>query len=750
MQVSVAQGSKYFTDGMHSFFPLVELNLLERHRKTWCEGSHGLLIASVSRRYWPSDGVNSSVFQARFPDAMQLVRMGRRTVKRRIRFWHPWHMEQTHSDFGLSRKIDWFTPPNGDHEWIESLVRFDHMIDLAAAHGLTGERRYIDSFVSYLRSFSDSRSTPGRHWHYKLNPAIRVINLIRAYDLFTGTVAVDDPVHLLVYECLLTDVEFLRTQVGDATGNGAFFVTTALLVAALYLRELFNTDAWRSSAESRLFEILDTELQEDGFEVEQVPMYHGEVLLTLLDYCVALASNGLSIDLRLRSTVRRMLMVIGQISDPQGMIPPIGDSDRFDVNYLYRYYNSVFDDRASVEQDWSQVETECADPKTAFQFRRMSATGWTVVRWRRDERRLGYLLFDCSGKPRPGYGSHSHADDLQFLLHDSRGPIFTDPGRFTYCTELKAFFPGTRRRINPAGRFRELYRLIFPDFMALTQRNWKEYFKSTLSHNTVSCDGLNQPGYDHRRAVGGVISFERHLSCGPLLFLEGVLRCGERPADNAASVKYLHKRSLTGFFPDLWVVIDRLESVRKHHWISSFHVAMGSDISSASEFRVIKINGDEHQFYGVSGLDECGGKVSIEDDWVSPVYNLKLAAKTIRIHSQKTEIAELLGVVYIGATQRQRMMRVELLPVLNESGSRVGNNLLIHLTQDDVVTQVLVNLNNSECSSDGLSSNALVAFVSCSGGRVLEAGFLGGQYLKCRDVNLTASEGTDALHHTIS
>lgn len=735
---------------MKSSFPLVERNLLDRHRKAWCEGSHGLLIAGKSRRYWPSDGANSSVFRARFPDATQLVRMGRCAVKRRIRFWHPWHMEQTHSDFVLSRKIDWFTPPNGDHEWIESLVRFDHMIDLAAAHRLTGERRYVDSFVSYLRSFSDSRSKPGRHWQYKLNPAIRVINIIRAYDLFTGTVPVDDPVHLLVYECLLTDIEFLKTQVGDATGNGAFFVTTALLIAALYLQEIFNTGAWESAAESRLITILHTEFQDDGFEAEQVPMYHGEVLLTLLDYCVALASNGLSIDLHLQSILRQMLRAIGQVSDPQGMIPPIGDSDRFDVNYLYHYYNSVFDDRASVEQDWGQVETGCANPRTAFQVRQMSATGWTVVRWRRDEHRRGYLLFDCSGKPRPGYGSHSHADDLQFLLHDSHGPIFTDPGRFTYCTDFKAFFPGTRRRINPTGKFRELYRLFFSDFMALAQRNWKEYFKSTLSHNTVSCGGLNQPGYGHRRAMGGLIRFERHLSCGPLLFLEGVLECDERPVDSAASVKYLHKRSLIGFSPDLWIVVDRVESVRKHHWISSFHVATGSEISSTSEFMVIKVHGDEHQFYGVSGLDECGGTVSVEDDWVSPVYNLKLPAKTIRIRSQRSEIAELLGVVYMGATQRQRMKRVELLPVLNESGARVGNNFLVHLNQDDGVTQVLVNLNNSECYSDSLSSNALVAFVSCSGGRVLEAGFIGGQYLRCRDVNLTASEGTDALHHTNS
>lgn len=734
---------------MKSSFPLVERCLLDRHREIWCNGGYGLLIAGLSRRYWPSDGVNSKVFQARFPDAKRLVRMGRRTVRRRIRFWHPWHMEQTHSEYVLSREIDWFTPPNGDHEWIESLVRFDHMIDLAAAYGLTGQQRYIESFAYYLRSFSESRAMPGRHWQYKLNPAIRIINIIRAYDLLARALATDDPVHFMVYECVLRDVDFLRTHIGDATGNGAFFVTSALLIAAIYLEEIFNTDTWRILVNQRLFEILRSEILDDGFEAEQVPMYHGEVLLTLLDYCVALTSNGYLIDHRLQAVLQKMLTAIGKVTDPQGMIPPIGDSDRFDANYLYRFYNSVMNERSSLEQHWSQAEPGFADPGAEFHVQKMSATGWTVVRWNRDQGRRGYLLFDCSGKPRPGYGSHSHADDLQFLLHDSRGPVFTDPGRFTYCTEFKAFFPGTRRRINPTGKFRGVYKVLFPDLMALTQRNWKEYFKSTLSHNTVSCDGRSQPGYDHRRAVGGVVRLERQVSCGPLLYLEGFLECAETTTDSAASMQYSHRRSLIGFSPDLWVVLDRVEGGRKHQWVSSFHADIGSKISSLPDFQIIKVHGSTHQFFGVSGLDECGGTVSIENDWISPTYNLKVPAKTIRVRSRPTKVAELMGIVYMGAKQRRKMQRVELIPVLDDSGSRVRNKVLIHLVRDDVVTQVLINLSGLKCSSDGLRSDAMVAFASRSGGRLLEAGFLGGQYLECGSVTLVASQGTDALHHIL-
>lgn len=735
---------------MSPLFPQVERDIRDCPREIWNLDRPDRLISGGLRRYWPPGGVDSSIFRARFPDARLLVRMGQRAVKRRIRYWHPWHMEQTHSEYLLPKKIDWFTPPNGDHEWIESLVRFDHMIDLAAARELTGENRYTKSFTYYLRSFSDSRSMPGRHWRYKLNPAIRIINLVRAYDLVVRSLAVDDPVHLLVSECILKDVEFLKTQFNDATGNGAFFVICALLIAALYFEDRFDTEAWKRSAELRLFEVLHTEVQSDGFEAEQAPMYHGEVLLTLLDYCVALTSNGRPIDSRLQVAMRRMLVAVGRVSDPQGIIPPIGDSDRFDVNYLYDFYNSVLNEQASLERDWSQADAESACPGAAFQVQQLSVTGWTVVRWKNDEGRRGYLLFDCSGKPKPGYGSHSHADDLQFLLHDSRGPILTDPGRFTYCTEFKSFFPWTRQRINPAGRFKRVYELLFPKFMALARTNWKDYFKSTLSHNTVSCDGGNQPGYTQRRGVGGVVRLVRQLSTGPLIYLEGALECGDSAADVVASAQYSHKRILIGVHPDLWIIVDRVKGAQEHQWISSFHVDMGCKISSLAELHRIEVNGGVHQFFGASSMDEEGCFVSIEDDWVSPVYNLKIPAKTIRIHSRRTDVAELVGIVYTGSTNSRRIERVETVPVRDESGIMTRKNFLIHLFQGDVVTRILINPDRLDSCVDNLSSDAIVALVSHSDGRLLEAGLIGGQYLKCGDTNLVASEGTDAMHHTVS
>lgn len=731
---------------MNFCFPFIERNLLEQHRRAWDVGNRDLMFAGGLGRYWPTSGVRSPEFQARFPDGDQLVRMGLRAASRRIRYWHPWHMEQTHWEHRLSKKIDWFTPPNGDHEWIESLVRFDHMIDLAAAYRLTGEKRFVNSFDRYLRSFFESRAKPGRHWQYKLNPAIRIINLIRAYDLLAREIALDHEIHLLVFENILIDGQHIARNLNEATGNGAFFLTTALLIAAVYLENLFRLDAWRHAAETNLSRILASELQDDGFEAEQVPMYHGQVLLTLLDYCVALKANERLIDPPLRVALRRMLQAIGTISDPQGNIPSIGDSDRFDVSYIYHFYNTVLNKDASIEQDWVKSVSEFGGSSAKFQVARMVTTGWIVVRWNDEENRKCYLLFDCSGKPRPGYGSHSHADDLQFILHDSRGPILTDPGRFTYCTEFKAFFPWTRWRINPHGKFRALYKRIFPTFMRLTEKDWKGYFKSTLSHNTLSCDEGNQAGYENRRDAGGVTKLERFSMRGPLILMQGVLNCLGGAVSNAAPDGYLHRRLIVGFYPDLWIVIDRVRSARQHRWTSSFHIDSSCNISQHLNSYKIEVNNGVHQFYGVSGSCDQECVVSVEDDWVSPAYNLRLSGKTLRIRSPMTDDAELVGVMHMNITSKASMERVESISISNDADSKSQNGYCIYLRRNEVVTRILINPDALVCDVGDLCTDATVAFASYSKGRLWEAGFLNGRYLKCGHVALVAENESNMLH----
>ena len=715
--------------------------LLERPGKVRTEENVAILLRSRARRYWPRDGVNSRAFRARFPDQKLLLRMARLAAKRIIRHWHPWHMEVTHRNYRLGKEIDWFTPPNGDHEWIESLVRFYHMIDLAAAYRITRKRRFLASFSEYMLSFNRARSMPGRHWKYKLNPAIRIINLIRAYSLLCREEELDARTHLAVHESLLTDIRFLVPTLQEVIGNGAFFVTTALLIAAEFLDDSCDTTSWRAPAEARLFEIIDSEIQDDGIEVEHAPMYQGEVLLTLLDYCIALQANERPIPVKVEEAINGLLGTLTELADPLGLIPPIGDSDRLPVSYLSRLHAAVLD-KGSPDSRGRKEDIDANHGETGFHLKVFRETGWVVVRWHWTAEEKGYLLFDCSGKPGPGRGGHSHADDLQFLFHDSQGPVLTDPGRFTYCSEFKAYLPFTRRRIHAKGRFRHLYLLLFPRFMSLTSRDWRSRFMSTLAHNTISMDGANQPGYVRPGDHGAHVRLASASTAGPLALLEGEL--DSYPAlQGEPCTAYRHRRTLIGYHPDLWVVVDQVQSEEPHNWTASFHLGEKYRVSNAKDRLSIQATGRQHRLYFVSQGDVDIG-ITVEDDWVSPSYNEKRPSKTIRVRIRHESEFNLLSILHTLPHGVSKIHEFEEVTVPGKEGIETTlYSIRLHDKYGD--TRMLINPGLQPVTCDGLRFEGLAAIETHQQGQLVALGLLKGRYLHFQDHMLSPDSQGNAF-----
>ena len=700
------------------------------------------ILQDRTRHYWPGSGVKSEIFHARFPDKQLLLRMAKLASRRRIKYWHPWHMELTHRVYSLGKDIDWLTSPTGDHEWIDSLVRFNHMIDLAAAYGLTSKNRYIHAFENYLNSFTATRNKPGRHWKYLVNVAVRLINLVRAYDLVSRDSSLPLSVHMTVLENIITDVRFLLASLNNAAGNGAFFAATALLIASEYLGDIFHVDGWHALSEKKLYEIINTEIQSDWMEAEQVPMYHGQVVLALLDYCVVLVANGRPVNSVLKDTITGMLDTLYGLCDPEGIIPPIGDSDRFPISYIIDFYNAVFMTGYGKSPD-TPVSTIASGIPKLCELTTYEATGWVVARWNYDLETQGYLLFDCSGKPKNQLSNHSHADDLQFLLHTTNGPVFTDPGRFTYCTDFKAYFPLTRRRIYPAGRFHRLYSLLFPDFMGLRARNWKEYFRRTLSHNTISPDGANQPGYAHRDEAGSRAGLLQQETVGPLVLLKGYLdtrgNAGDSEEYKAVSRPgYQHQRTVLGFLPHFWIIVDQLKAAQEINWVSSYHLDAGARVSIEEDRLRLEAGRDVHNMHFMSS-SAAGHTLLIEDDWVSRIYNKKLRSKTIRATINKAAEATLVTVICSHANTVIRIDEAKTVRVASGADDLVEDIYHIQLASGDSVTRVIVNPECRELAYGGLEFDSMISMESRDGTRLREAGFLGGTFLRADDFSLTCS-----------
>ena len=69
-----------------------------------------------------------------------------------------------------------------------------------------------------------------------------------------------------------------------------------------------------------------------------------------------------------------------------------------------------------------------------------------------------YLHFDAAPLGFLSIAAHGHADALSIILHVDGNPILVDPGTYVYHTD----------------------------------KEWRNYFISTLAHNTICIDHLNQ------------------------------------------------------------------------------------------------------------------------------------------------------------------------------------------------------------------------------------------------------------------
>ena len=77
---------------------------------------------------------------------------------------------------------------------------------------------------------------------------------------------------------------------------------------------------------------------------------------------------------------------------------------------------------------------------------------------KQDQNKEIYLHFDTAPLGFLSIAAHGHADALSVLLHVDGDPILVDPGTFTYHTE----------------------------------KDWRNYFLSTIAHNTICIDNQNQ------------------------------------------------------------------------------------------------------------------------------------------------------------------------------------------------------------------------------------------------------------------
>jgi heparinase II/III-like protein len=182
--------------------------------------------------------------------------------------------------------------------------------------------------------------------------------------------------------------------------NHGLFQDAGLLLLARYLSPLKESQGWRAHGLARFLETIRRHTNvEEGVHLEHSPEYQN-LTINLLGKVQELAEID---DPWLGELLERMRDAGRWFVLPDGMVAPIGDSDRVPA------------------PKWAREGAEAQTGLGAF-----PSSGWAVVK-------AGGASLIVSA----GYHSlvHKHIDDLSFYLHEQGEPVIVDAGKYGYDSE---------------------------------------------------------------------------------------------------------------------------------------------------------------------------------------------------------------------------------------------------------------------------------------------------------------------------
>jgi len=308
---------------------------------------------------------------------------------------------------------------------------------------------------------------------------------------------------------------------------------------------------WREIGTRILLEELPRQVLPDGVYFEQATGYQRYTVDIYLHFLVLGRQGGLALPDAVREGLERMLDFLLAIRWPDGSMPQIGDADggrllplapraAHDYRDLFSTAAALFGraDYAWAAEGLAPETLWLLGPDGAAAFsalvpsppstpasRCFADSGCVVMRsdWGRQARQL---LFDAGPLGDPVSGAHGHADLLAIQCAAFGKPRVVDPGTFSYA-----------------------------------DKPWRDHFRGTAAHSTVTVDGEGQAAptgsfqWQQRPAARllGWQSDERYD------FADGSHDAYARLKDPVT-----HRRRVLFVKPRYWVVVDDLLGAAEH------------------------------------------------------------------------------------------------------------------------------------------------------------------------------------------
>lgn len=374
----------------------------------------------------------------------------------------------------------------GDIKQIWEPSRHQYLTVLAAAYALTGDERYAERVAELLRLWwAANAPLRGVHWISGIELGIRLLSWVwirRLLDGWQGAAALfeDNPVAL---NQIWHHQRWLAAfpSRGSSANNHVIAEAAGQFAAACAFGWFPASARWRKDALRSLERQLRSNTFHSGLNRELATEYHGLVLELGLAALAEADAASVPVPATVRIVLLRMTDALaavvdnrlrpprqGDADDGHGLIVDGAGSDRWAS--LLATGDAVFgrlawwpevtatDVRtpllAALIRPYAQNETAPAVSRPARRPDQFADAGMTVLRGPEG------IWCRCDGGPHGflSIAAHAHADALSVEVRHDGVDVLADPGTFCYHG----------------------------------QPEWRQYFRSTLGHNTLQLDGEDQ------------------------------------------------------------------------------------------------------------------------------------------------------------------------------------------------------------------------------------------------------------------
>jgi uncharacterized heparinase superfamily protein len=524
----------------------------------------------------------------------------------------PWELSRF-QHLTILGKAYWLTPPSsppskgGDRESLQG--------------GEWGSEKYAREFVAQISDWIDSNPVYfGVNWACTMDVAIRAANWITGYYYFKDSLSLADDFLLKFLKSILAHGRFIRNNLEwseELTSNHYLSNITGLVYLGIMFPEFKEASEWKEFGIKEMVSEIDKQVYEDGVDFESSLSYH-RLVLELFFYPALLCKiNNIELPEKFWSKLKKMFEFVRYYLKPNGLAPQIGDNDNGRLH--------IFEEREVNDHSYLLTLGSLLFPSSELRTPNPASKAFkdAGIYIMRDDN--VYMIISCGPNGQKGNGGHCHNDKLNFELNVGGEDMIIDPGTFVYTPDPE----------------------------------WRNKFRSTAYHNTIMIDGEEQnrfripprPPFFKGGVEEGLFTMEDDAKARCIKWETTPnydIFIGEHYGYTRLKEPVIHQREI--YFDKKkisWQIKDRLISRAPEHQSTRapegehliecfFHFSPSVNLKQIlnSEFQIL---GTRDRVTLKLNSSIFNLQSSIQSDWVSPSYGVKIPAP-VAVCRMKTKL----------------------------------------------------------------------------------------------------------------